>query len=1136
MLLPRRTFVILATTAVVASLTATGATSALGATSPGAAAGPSATQKVIVVLRDQLPGTPVSKTNMAPRHRRAVSSQDGVLAHLAGPAPVHVKHFTLGNAFSATVTVDQAAALAADPAVASVIPDRDVPISLPLAAAPAAGAAKESGKAAKPSVANPDQICPSDPSQPLVEPEALQSIRALTSDGSPNAQQLADGAGVKVAFIADSMDPNNADFIRPNGQHVFIDYQDFSGAGPSAPSDGREAFGDASSIAAQGTVVHDLSQFVNQAHPLPAGCNIRVVGVAPGASLVGLVFGSNSSILQAIDYAVSTDHVDVINESFGLNAYPDISSRNALTLFNDAAVAAGVSVTVSSGDAGITNTIGSPPDPHVIQVAGTTDFRLYAQTTYAAFPFSNGKWISNNISALSSSGISQFARTVDLAAPGEGNWAVCEPGYSGCLNFQSPAKPTDLQSFGGTSESAPLTAGVAALVIQAYRSTHHGASPSPALVKQLITGTARDLGLPADEQGAGLLDARASVEAALTYPGGGSAVAGVASNLITSDSQLTLSGKPGTKRAGSVTVTNVGTKKLTVAVGTRGFSTFNSATQSVPFDSTTLPTFVYYQGQNWAYKQVHFSVPSGTQRLLTRMAFQGVGGSDIVRLTLLDPSGAFVANSRPQGGPSTANYANVDVRNPKAGTWTAVLYSVAGATGYHAAPIALQVDSQRAVPVGSVSPANFTLTPGASRSVRATFRLPASSGDTDYALTFASSDGHQTVVSAVLQTLIDTKHGGAYSGEITGGNARAVSPAQTFSYGFAVPSGDKKDLDVSLSLADDPDVIVDAVLIDPNGELADVGSNLTFDSSGQLAPGLNVQLFDAHPLKGNWHLVVVVQNPVSGGEISQQFNGNITFNKLGTTRGNLPNSTNRVLKAGQPFTTTVSVHNTGVQVLAVGADPRLEKVRLLQPVPIQGSTTFALPADPNDPPVYITPPDTRSLTVAASTSIPTQVEIQGSAAGFDVFGDLQASQAGSTVSVASIEEHGAGRISNGIWFTGIDELGPFSDSGETPGTATITASMRTNLFDPAVTTSTDDPFRISVDPSSDGFGNPVLIPPGGTAAIQVTITPKGRKGDVVTGHLNLVTPPALPVSAGTGLPFYSTGAAIRTLPYTYTIG
>src|SRR6185369_3873269 len=122
-----------------------------------------------------------------------------------------------------------------------------------------------------------------------------------------------------------------------------------------------------------------------------------------------------SAILQSIDYAVTVAHVDVINESFGGNVVPDNGTRDTIQLFNQAAVAAGVTVTVSTGDAGITGTIGSPStNPGVISVGASTTFRLYAQTSYGAAQFSNGHWADDNISALSSGGITQGGRTMDL--------------------------------------------------------------------------------------------------------------------------------------------------------------------------------------------------------------------------------------------------------------------------------------------------------------------------------------------------------------------------------------------------------------------------------------------------------------------------------------------------------------------------------------------------------------------------------------------------------------------------------------------------------------------------------------------------------------------------------------------------
>ena len=292
----------------------------------------------------------------------------------------------------------------------------------------------------------------------------------------------------------------------------------------------------------------------------------------------------------------------------------------------------------------------------------------------------------------------------------------------------------------------------------------------------------------------------------------------------------------------------------------------------------------------------------------------------------------------------------------------------------------------------------------------------------------------------------------------------------------------------------------------------------------------NMQSFTADPVPGLWHMVVVVQNPVSGTKIEQPFTGKVTDQGVGVNSHQLPSSNGTKLAVGVPATYDLKVTNPGVQPIFLGVDPRLEKLVTLKAVPIQGDETFALPPDPAAEPVYNAPPDTQSLTVTSESTTPAQLELQGSAAGFDLFGDLSSAQQGSTLSVAKVSETGQGNyISRGIWFTNMQQIGPFPTAAP-PGQSTLSASMRTFAFDPTVTSAAGDPYGNAVDPTNDGVGNPVRVGPHETATISVTITPT-KKGSA-SGILNLVTVPNLPTGAG-GLPFTSTGEVVATVPYKY---
>jgi hypothetical protein len=1065
--------------------------------------------RVIVVLRNQLRALPANRSHVRARITAEASANATIERDVARSGGRIYKRFHGLNAFAASVSRSERSNLARSAQVAEIVPDTVVRL-------PGLDTETANPNAAASPLSNAQQICPSDPSKPLLEPEALQTTHAAFSNSStPQAQNLATGKGVKVAFFADGLDINNPDFIRPDGSPVFIDYKDFSGDGPNGVTNSLEAFGDASSIAAQGLHTYDISQFVNPAHPLPAGCTIRVRGVAPGASLIGIkVFGNsdfsfNSTILQGLDYALTTDHPDVISESFGGYPIPD-STQDLTRQFNEQAVAAGATVVESTGDSGVEASPSSASsDPSVIAAGASTTFRNYAQGTQYGFQFGNGGWLSDNISSIESAGFTQAGRVLDLVAPGEANWALCSADtaiYQGCVNYAG--QPTNLESFGGTSESAPLIAGGAALVIQAYRNAHHGSSPSPALVRQLLTSTATDLGEPSQEEGAGELDTLAAVQAAESV---GNSSSALGHNLLVGPTQIDLSGQAGTQFSQPVQVTNVGTATQSVSARVRQIETrLSSTTGSVTLDDSS-PTFVDQFGNKIPYEKISFHVPAGADRLVTFLAWNGPLAR--VGLTLFDPSGRFAAYTRPQGN---GDHGEVDVAHPAAGAWTGLIFL---RDGTFTGPVQWQATSQRFGNADGVSPASINLAPGQTKTIHVAGSFPSGAGDSNQDVVVSGSSGETSIVPIALRALVALGgNGGSFTGNLIGGNGRngAFQPGQIDTYDFDVPRG-RPELTASVRFPGSPGSEVFASLISPQGLTVTDGDNAHPNADGSVTFTSGLEAYTPSPQAGRWRLVLDVFNPVGGQTLSAPYHGQIGFAPMPVKVNGLPNSASAALRSGQPTKVTVRVTNNGVGTEDLFLDPRTttrEAVGLLSitpdqnlPLPIPGS---------DEPPLYVIPTETNQVAAFAQATEPVTFDFG--------FGDpdIAAASSGSTGSTAEASFKGA--ATPGVWSLAPDPLGPFS--GPAPaGTVSTGMAVSTLGVDPNASPSTGDVEDQTFDPNAGPY-NPLTLSPGQSGRMTLTITPSGRRGKRVRGTLFVdVFDSRLDITG-----------EVLALPYEYTIG
>ncbi|MBV9918183.1 MAG: S8 family serine peptidase, partial [Solirubrobacterales bacterium] len=931
-------------------------------------------QSVIVVFKNQDRAQPATRSELRARRRTLAGIQRPVLQQLASGNARSVHSYTTLNALSATVSPTQLPSLRSDPAVAEVVPNRVVHLAPPTTGA--TSSASGAGTAPLPGACAPA-------GRVQLEPEALKTMR-VDSD-RPNAKTARSlgitGSGVTVGWIADSLDPNNPDFIRPNGQHVFVDFKDFSGFGTSAPTGGAEAFGDASAIAAQGREVYDVSHY--SALPLNRPCNIRVEGVAPGANLVGLVaFGASnvtpdSSILEAIDYAITTAHVNVLNESFGINNYPDDGgSLDLIAQADDQAVAAGITVVESTGDAGVTNTTGeAATDPNVLSAGASTDNQNYIQDGFGGSRFPEVKgWSNDEISSLSSSGFDQRGRTIDVVAPGESDWALCSTNLDEFGSCLSPTgNPSPVQSFGGTSQSSPFTSGVAALVIQAYEKTHHGTAPTPAQVKQLIVSNTDDIGAPADQQGSGRVDAYKAVLAAENDnqpAGGGSAQGRKVGVMTTSPTQLNAVDRPGTAENLTDTVTNESGSTQRLTFSGRMLGAYRSLFNRQFTLSDSDPQTPDYAGVPSNYQRLRFRVPAGEDRLNAAAAFHAAPNASLnarVRITLIDPNGTYVGDSRPQG---LGNYGDLQIANPAAGTWTAYVYSRSAAHGGYIGPVLFGVSAAKYRSFGTVTPAGATLAPGRSVAVQVRTGTPVQPGDASGAIVVRSRPARgtsttSTTVPVTLRSLIPPGNL-TFSGTVTGGNGRAPISGQEFFYQLDVPAG-QPELNATITLQD-PGNQFGAYLIDPQGEAVAYATNMVPGATPSSSPDsqLGAQLHTLNPGPGRWRLVVVFAPVVSGNSLSSPFQVSVDQQAVPVSGGGLPNAASTQLTAGQPQTYQVTVKNTGTAPEMFFPDARLPGSAPFTLGTVSGATDN-LPANDNLP-VYLVPTNSTQFQAQATTT------------------------------------------------------------------------------------------------------------------------------------------------------------------------
>ena len=232
------------------------------------------------------------------------------------------------------------------------------------------------------------------------------------------------------------------------------------------------------------------------------------VGVAPKARIINVKVGAGdgsvdaSQVISALDWVVQNRtangrNIRVVNLSYDTDAVTDYRT-DPLSYAVENAWRAGIVVVVSGGNDGrAVRSLGNPArNPFVIAV-GASSWDTLKPTIY-------------KIPIWSSTG--DGVRNPDLVAPGEQIASLRVPGsyldttYPAARVYD-PATCTVLFRGSGTSQSAAVTSGAAALLLQQRPLL------TPDQVKYILMSTALSVGKTADQQGKGMIQLGAALSA-----------------------------------------------------------------------------------------------------------------------------------------------------------------------------------------------------------------------------------------------------------------------------------------------------------------------------------------------------------------------------------------------------------------------------------------------------------------------------------------------------------------------------------------------------------------------------------------------------------------------------------------------